>query len=73
MLYSQYWQYLADNMLFNMFILTSSFRSLSLTFGRPCAIPEEYIRLDLPKALPTQMSASDEVHQMSTAFYNASM
>ncbi|EWY89828.1 hypothetical protein FOYG_07481 [Fusarium oxysporum NRRL 32931] len=47
--------------------------SLSLTFGRPCAIPEEYIRLDLPKTLPVPMSTSDEVHKMSTAFYNASI
>ncbi|KAF5579854.1 hypothetical protein FPCIR_10919 [Fusarium pseudocircinatum] len=48
-------------------------RSLSLTFGRPSAIPEEYIRLDLPKTLPVPISASDDVHKMSTAFYNASM
>ncbi|QPC78149.1 hypothetical protein HYE68_008901 [Fusarium pseudograminearum] len=44
------------------------FGSLSMTFGRPCAIPEEYIRLDLPKPL-----TSDETQQLSTAFYNASI
>ncbi|PTD04758.1 hypothetical protein FCULG_00000093, partial [Fusarium culmorum] len=43
-------------------------RSLSMTFGRPCAIPEEYIRLDLPKPL-----ASDETQQLSTAFYNSTI
>ncbi|CZS83275.1 unnamed protein product [Fusarium graminearum] len=43
-------------------------RSLSMTFGRPCSIPEEYIRLDLPKPL-----ASDETQQLSTVFYNASI
>ncbi|KAF5712451.1 C6 transcription factor [Fusarium globosum] len=53
--------------------LTQLCRSLSLTFGRPSAIPEEYIRLDLPKILPVPIPASDEVHKMSTAFYNASI
>ncbi|RGP72628.1 hypothetical protein FLONG3_6636 [Fusarium longipes] len=48
-------------------------RSLSMTFGRPCAIPEDYIRLDLPKPLATPTTTTDEVHQMSTAFYNASI
>ncbi|VTO81501.1 unnamed protein product [Fusarium graminearum] len=41
--------------------LTMPHRSLSMTFGRPCSIPEEYIRLDLPKPL-----ASDETQQLST-------
>ncbi|GKU10880.1 hypothetical protein FLAG1_10192 [Fusarium langsethiae] len=48
-------------------------RSLSMTFGRPCAIPEDYIRLDIPKCLPTSTPSSDEVHQMSIAFYTASI
>ncbi|WZH39126.1 Zn2-C6 fungal-type domain-containing protein [Fusarium acuminatum] len=48
-------------------------RSLSMTFGRPCSIPEEYIRLDLPKPLPPCASISDEMQQLSTAFYNASI
>ncbi|KAH7257978.1 hypothetical protein BKA59DRAFT_508871 [Fusarium tricinctum] len=47
--------------------------SLSMTFGRPCSIPEEYIRLDLPKPLPPCASISDETQQLSTAFYNASI
>ncbi|CAG1962429.1 unnamed protein product [Fusarium graminearum] len=41
--------------------LTMPYRSLSMTFGRPCSIPEEYIRLDLPKPV-----ASDETQQLST-------
>ncbi|KAJ3547069.1 hypothetical protein NM208_g1698 [Fusarium decemcellulare] len=46
--------------------------SLSMTFGRPCAIPEEYIRLDLPTALPSSNSIP-EMQQLSTDFFNASM
>ncbi|RSL38136.1 hypothetical protein CEP53_015143 [Fusarium sp. AF-6] len=48
-------------------------RSLSMTFGRPCAIPEEYIRLDLPKPLPACASVPEEVQSLSTGFFNASI
>lgn len=53
--------------------LTRCCRSLSMTFGRPLAIPEDYIRLDVPKPLRTSIPSPDEVHQLSTAFYTASM
>ncbi|KAF4990011.1 hypothetical protein FDECE_14526 [Fusarium decemcellulare] len=48
-------------------------RSLSMTFGRPCAIPEEYIRLDLPTPLPSSSSIPEEMQELSTDFFNASM
>ncbi|KAJ4258405.1 hypothetical protein NW757_002971 [Fusarium falciforme] len=48
-------------------------RSLSMTFGRPCAIPEEYIRLDLPKPLPPCASVPEEIQSLSTGFFNASI
>jgi hypothetical protein len=54
-------------------ILTGCYRSLSMTFGRPCAIPEEYIRLDIPQPLPPCDSVPEEVQQLILAFYNASM
>ncbi|KAI3585563.1 fungal-specific transcription factor domain-containing protein [Fusarium oxysporum f. sp. albedinis] len=41
-------------------------RSLSLTFGRPCAIPEEYIRLDLPKTLPVPETQTTQPTQRTT-------
>lgn len=44
-----------------------------MTFGRPCAIPEEYIRLDLPKPLPPCASVPEEIQSLSTGFFNASM
>ncbi|RTE73557.1 hypothetical protein BHE90_012026 [Fusarium euwallaceae] len=50
-----------------------SSRSLSMTFGRPCAIPEEYIRLDLPKPLPPCASVPEETQSLSTGFFNASI
>lgn len=53
--------------------LTNIRRSLSMTFGRPCTIPEDYIRMDLPEHLPLYTSVSDEVQRLSTEFYNASM
>ncbi|KAF4965570.1 hypothetical protein FSARC_6655 [Fusarium sarcochroum] len=48
-------------------------RSLSMTFGRPFAIPEEYIRLDIPTSLPPSVSVPENVQQLSLAFYNASI
>ncbi|KAJ3460853.1 hypothetical protein MRS44_011720 [Fusarium solani] len=48
-------------------------RNLSMTFGRPCAIPEEYIRLDLPKPLPPCASVPEEIQSLSTGFFNASI
>ncbi|KAF4448973.1 hypothetical protein F53441_7623 [Fusarium austroafricanum] len=48
-------------------------RSLGMTFGRPCTIPEEYIRLDTPKHLPLYTSVSDQIQRLSTEFYNASV
>lgn len=53
--------------------LTNLRRSLSMTFGRPCTIPEEYIRLDLPEHLPLYTSVSDQIQRLSTDFYNASV
>jgi hypothetical protein len=38
-----------------------------MTFGRPCSIPQEYIRVGLPT--PTCDPGGD----MSVAFYNATM
>ncbi|KAJ0131086.1 Allergen Fus c 3 [Fusarium oxysporum f. sp. albedinis] len=49
-----------------MFKLTKLLRSLSLTFGRPCAIPEEYIRLDLPKTLPVPETQTTQPTQRTT-------
>ncbi|EFX02229.1 c6 zinc finger domain containing protein [Grosmannia clavigera kw1407] len=48
-------------------------RSLSMTFGRPAAIPDEYVRLDLPVSLAWRGGAADELSRTSTAFYNATI
>ncbi|KAI1852938.1 hypothetical protein JX265_012966 [Neoarthrinium moseri] len=49
-------------------------RSLSMTFGRPAAIPVEYIRLPLPSNLPTSTDSDRIDHQdMSTKFFNATI
>ncbi|KAH8901203.1 hypothetical protein GQ53DRAFT_593023, partial [Thozetella sp. PMI_491] len=42
-------------------------RSLSMTFGRPCSIPEEYIRIELPVQL------GDPATGASVDFYNATI
>lgn len=44
-----------------------------MTFGRPGAIPQDYIRLDLPKTIPPP-DASDSAHgAASIAFFNSTM
>ncbi|KAH7028898.1 fungal-specific transcription factor domain-containing protein [Microdochium trichocladiopsis] len=43
-------------------------RSLSMTFGRPSAIPEDYVRLDLPVPIP-----GDRERGMSALFFSATV
>jgi hypothetical protein len=42
-------------------------RSLSMTFGRPCSIPEEYIKIELPLPL------GDAKDDLGVLFYNSTM
>jgi hypothetical protein len=44
-----------------------------MTFGRPGAIPEDYIKLDLPVPLPLTTEGSTAVEETSVAFFNATM
>jgi len=43
-------------------------RSLSMTFGRPNAIPEEYVRLELPKTIK-----GDRVEGLSAVFFSSTV
>ncbi|CZR66991.1 related to C6 transcription factor [Phialocephala subalpina] len=48
-------------------------RTLSMTFGRPANIPDEYVRLDLPKLLESDISNipdEDSVTTNSITFFN---
>ncbi|KAH8817271.1 fungal-specific transcription factor domain-containing protein [Xylogone sp. PMI_703] len=44
-------------------------RTLSMTFGRPSAIPEEYVILDLP----TPLDSGDPKHELSVGFFNGTI
>ena len=52
-------------------------RTLSMTFGRPAAIPENYVKLDLPvdydDILPSSTAGFDPVKRNSVLFFNATM
>lgn len=50
--------------------------TLSMTFGRPCSIPESHIQLDLPSREIKMLSSSSESSgssQLDGAFYTAAM
>jgi hypothetical protein len=54
------------------------FRTLSLTFGRPAAIPEQYIRIQLPNhVFPSSSNGTEQTQwcaeESSTLFWNATM
>lgn len=57
--------------------LAEYFRTLSMTFGRPVAIPENYVKLDLPvdydDILPSSIPGGDLVKRNSVLFFNATM
>ncbi|UKZ79319.1 hypothetical protein TrVFT333_007069 [Trichoderma virens FT-333] len=51
-------------------------RTLSMTFGRPCTIPESYIKLDMPLKDMQMLGSSLEVDpcpQLDGAFFTAAM
>ncbi|KAH7169928.1 c6 zinc finger domain-containing protein [Dactylonectria macrodidyma] len=48
-------------------------RSLSMTFGRPGAIPEDYVKLDLPMPLPPCDGVAIIHSNTSVAFFNATI
>lgn len=54
-------------------------RTLSMTFGRPAAIPEDYVRIPLPQVLEPENSADshqlldDSRGRVSVAFFTATM
>ncbi|PVH68847.1 hypothetical protein DL98DRAFT_542088 [Cadophora sp. DSE1049] len=54
-------------------------RTLSMTFGRPATIPDNYIRISLPQGLGTEGSSGSQDlsnnlnHETSVAFFNATI
>jgi hypothetical protein len=51
-------------------------RTLSMTFGRPAAIPDDYVKLELPQNLDDGASprlAADSRLIVSVQFFNATM
>ena len=54
-------------------------RTLSMTFGRPAAIPDDYIKISVPQSLGPEGSgdnhelANDLKREVSVAFFNATM
>ena len=50
-------------------------RTLSMTFGRPAAIPEDYLMIDLPCHVRTRDSPAPIMphHEVSLEFFNATM
>ena len=52
-------------------------RTLSMTFGRPAAIPDDYVRLELPmnidQIIPSSTQPTDLRVQNSVNFFNATM
>lgn len=52
-------------------------RTLSMTFGRPAAIPDDYIRIPLPQHLQHEMNnpndPNDRNREFSVDFFNATM
>lgn len=54
----------------------SANRTLSMTFGRPAAIPDDYVKLDLPVKHDFEASSSfvdEETSTISVAFFNSTM
>ncbi|KAL1884697.1 hypothetical protein Plec18167_002289 [Paecilomyces lecythidis] len=46
-------------------------RTLGMTFGRPATIPEEYVKIDLPRNDPGIMSEDmNPMHEISISLYN---
>lgn len=52
-------------------------RTLSMTFGRPATIPDEYVKLELPvdydSITPSTPPSTDPVRQNSVVFFNATI
>lgn len=51
-------------------------RTLSMTFGRPAAIPDNYVKLDLPSKRDFDESSTlvnDETSFLSVTFFNSTM
>lgn len=51
-------------------------RTLSMTFGRPAAIPDNYVKLDLPSKRDFDESSAlvnDETTFLSLTFFNSTM
>lgn len=51
-------------------------RTLSMTFGRPAAIPDDYVKLELPAIISDDQSPGtvlDARGAVSTSFFNATM
>ncbi len=51
-------------------------RTLSMTFGRPAAIPDDYVKLELPRSFDDGGSpglAADPRNIVSVNFFNATM
>lgn len=53
-------------------------RSMSMTFGRPSAIPESYVKIDLPEPYPTSShsvswASAESLDPTNVAFYSATM
>lgn len=44
-----------------------------MTFGRPGMIPEEHIRLELPKPVSYLEGCTDAVQDVSVMFFNSTM
>lgn len=48
-------------------------RSLSMTFGRPSAIPEDYVRLPLPTPLPISTGSDEEEDAAPVLFFTSTV
>lgn len=44
-----------------------------MTFGRPSAIPEDYVKIPLPVPLPPVDGRPNIAEELSVAFFNATM
>lgn len=54
----------------------TAFRTLSMTFGRPAMIPNDYVKLELPvdfHSLVAAASPADPLKSGSTLFFSATM
>lgn len=44
-----------------------------MTFGRPGLIPEEHVKLELPKPVPHLQGSNDPTEDASILFFNSTM